>query len=238
MDGDILLYRKEFYVLWNCGKLGNKIEDTVLVCIVTLDEGDTTIIRIFDSEAGEDTRAEDKLLEWLPNDPNVCDSNLINIEILTSHSPRFSFSKSFSEMKLAIEDQQKEVHVDFKIVHMYNVLRGEEEADENKNGIREMAAAHIRLGSVSGQDWQYLRQILRHKKGIDEREKTNRKVRKTLKRILRMEDLQISRHGSICQEGLLVPRHGSVSHDVLMSRTGSMTDATQTEFSDSSFEDY
>ncbi|XP_063441966.1 uncharacterized protein LOC134722286 [Mytilus trossulus] len=179
------LYRREFYVLWCAGINEEPPVEDVMVCSTTVDEGSTTIIRIFHSLQGDALRADEKFLEWITNDPYVSESSTLELEIIANESPPFSFSNAFCDLIASFKEAEKTVEVQLKIVRLKNIEEWEEEYEDNRDGLRYLHSTGIMLSPVSGKDWGYLRQILRENKGNLYQENNYLKVRKRLSKIIK-----------------------------------------------------
>lgn len=185
MEDEHHLYRKEFYVLWCSGIREHPIDETVLVCFATVDEGSTTIIQIFHSTEEDNLRADEKFLEWISNDPYVSESSVLQLELIGNASPSFAFANAFCDLISSFKEAEKTVDVDLKMVRLINIEEDEEDFMENRDGLRYLHNTGIKLSPVSGKDWGYLRQILREKKGNIYQENNSIKIRKRLSTIIK-----------------------------------------------------
>lgn len=186
MADETLLYREEFYVLWYTGIKQDVYRDqSVVVCSVNIDEGNTTLLQIFNAGAKDVQRAEDQLLEWITDDPYIHSSDKIDVEIIMNYSPLYAFSKAFAELKETLVEQGKEVLIEIKMVRMYQVDGADEDAEENREGLKLLKQVGIHMNSVGGKDWQYLREVLREVKGLQEQDQNTRETRRYMKSILK-----------------------------------------------------
>jgi hypothetical protein len=180
-----LLYRKEFYVMWYSGIRQEYQGESVVVCSVNIDDSNTHLIRVFHAYPDQDARAEDMMLEWMEDDPYIQSSSQIEIEIIMNHSPLAAFATACSELKHSFQEQGKSVRVEIKIVKLYNTDPGEDDADENIEGLRELHAMGIYLSPLTGKDWTYLREILRDKAGLKKQERHYQLTLQKLRQILK-----------------------------------------------------
>lgn len=185
MEDEHHLYRKEFYVLWCSGINKHPVDETVFVCLATVDEGSTTIIQIFHSSEEDNLKADEKFLEWISNDPYVSESSVLELELFGNVSPSFAFANAFCDLISSFKETGKKVGVELKMVRLVNIEEDEEDFMDNRDGLRYLHNTGITLSPVSGKDWGYLRQILREKKGNVYQENNSLKVRKRLSRIIK-----------------------------------------------------
>ncbi|KAL3886673.1 hypothetical protein ACJMK2_026653 [Sinanodonta woodiana] len=179
------LYKKEFYILWFTGINEDFPQETVAVCSIDIDDGSTSLIRVFHSEADDVQRAEDKLLEWLSDDPYINSSSKMDIEIFLNHSPTASFSHAFVGLKDVFDDQEKDVTIFIRIVRVSNVDDEDSiESMENREGLCLLNENNITLSPVSGKDWTYLREVLRENRGLRVQNETSVLTRTKLANIL------------------------------------------------------
>lgn len=185
--GEKTMYKDEFYILWNTG-IAERDEDvpmaTVAVCNITVDDGDAILIHVFNSAESEVQKAEDKLLDWISDDPYVNSGAKLDIEIFMNHSPMVTFSSAFAGLLRSLENREKKVRVEIKMVRISSVDEGEPDADDNCYGLQELHSMGVELSPVTGKDWQYLREVLREMGGLRLQEKQSRKTRKKLLDIL------------------------------------------------------
>lgn len=182
------MYKDEFYILWNTG-IAEKDDEvpmaTVAVCNVTVDDGDAILIHVFNSGENEVQKAEDKLLDWISDDPYVNSGAKLDIEIFMNHSPMVTFSTAFAGLLRSLENREKKVRVEIKMVRISNVDGDDPDAEDNCFGLQDLHSMGVELSPVTGKDWQYLREILREMDGLRRQERRCRKTRKKLAEIVR-----------------------------------------------------
>lgn len=211
VGGETTMYKDEFYILWNTG-IAERDEEvpmaTVAVCNITVDDGDAVLIRVFNSSEIEVQKAEDKLLDWISDDPYVNSGAKLDIEIFMNHSPMVTFSTAFAGLLRALENREKKVRVEIKMVRISNVDEGEPDADDNCFGLQELHSMGVELSPVTGKDWQYLREILREMGGLRRQERQCRKTRKRLLDILKLGEPVLD--GQVGQDGPYLGRYPSI----------------------------
>lgn len=180
------MYKDEFYILWNTGIAEDNVPmATVAVCVITVDDGDAILIHVFNSADSEVQKAEDKLLDWISDDPYVNSGAKLDIEIFMNHSPMVTFSTAFAGLLRSLRNREKLVRVEIKIVRVTNVDNDDPDAADNCYGLQELHSIGVELSPVTGKDWQYLREILREMDGLRRQERRCRMTRRTLAEIIR-----------------------------------------------------
>ena len=99
-------------------------------------------------------------------------------------SPLYGFSKAFADFKLHIDDYDIHNSIKFKFVKMLNVKAGEEDSEDNKEGLRLLHQVGMELCPLEDKDWLFLRQTLRDPVGMNEQQTIRRHVTTELQRIL------------------------------------------------------
>ena len=184
--GETTMYKDEFYILWNTGITDEDVPmATAAVCSITIDDGDAILIHVFNSAEDEVEKAEDKLLDWISDDPYVNSGAKLDIEIFMNHSPLATFSAAFAQLLRSFENREKLVRVEIKLVRISNVDSDDPDADENRFGLQELHSMGVELNPVTGKDWQYLREILREMDGLRRQEKQSIITRKKIAEILK-----------------------------------------------------
>ena len=184
--GETTMYKDEFYILWNTGITDEDVPmATAAVCSITIDDGDAILIHVFNSAEDEVEKAEDKLLDWISDDPYVNSGAKLDIEIFMNHSPLGTFSAAFAQLLRSFENREKLVRVEIKLVRISNVDSDDPDADENRFGLQELHSMGVELNPVTGKDWQYLREILREMDGLRRQEKQSIITRKKIAEILK-----------------------------------------------------
>lgn len=180
------MYKDEFYILWNTGIAEDNVPmATVAVCVITVDDGDAILIHVFSSTDSEVQKAEDKLLDWICDDPYVNSGGKLDIEIYMNHSPMVTFSTAFAGLLRSLENREKLVRVEIKVVRISNVDEDDPDADDNCFGLQELHSMGVEISPVTGKDWQYLREILREMDGLRRQERRCRMTRRKLAEILK-----------------------------------------------------
>ena len=99
-------------------------------------------------------------------------------------SPLYGFSKAFADFKLNINDYNIHNSIRFKFVKMLNVKDGEEDSENNKEGLRLLHQVGVELSPLEDKDWLFLRQTLRDPVGMNEQQTIRRHVITDLQSIL------------------------------------------------------
>jgi hypothetical protein len=76
------------------------------------------------------------------------------------------------------------VKASLKFVQLYQTEDGEEDADENREGLRMLQKYGVRLDVMKGRDWQFLLQTLTRKSAKKRQNACNMKTRERLRELL------------------------------------------------------
>ncbi|XP_046353153.2 uncharacterized protein LOC124133011 [Haliotis rufescens] len=174
--------RREFDVFWKTSLADKEVSNTAAVCKITRDKGETILTRIFFETAADGPRAEDRLVEWLPDEPFWQDADEINIKIYLSYSPQGATSEGIVNFLHDLEAQGIEVNMTIRFASLYRVGT-EDEATENKDGLRLLHNNKVKVDVVRECDWVYLMDVLKNRQAQKQHGRRSVIVRQELTKI-------------------------------------------------------
>ncbi|XP_041373114.1 uncharacterized protein LOC121386316 [Gigantopelta aegis] len=175
--------RKEFYVFWNSGLTeGGYVDGSAVVCALIMDKGETTVTRIFSSGADDMVLADEHLIEWLTEHPLVLEAEDIEMRIHLNYSPQYATAQALVNLVTSLQRQCKEIQVTMKFVQLYKT-ENDEDADENRRGLRTLRQSGFKLDVFDEADWFYLAETLADKSSRKTQSKNAVKAKKKLKEI-------------------------------------------------------
>ncbi|KAK3107071.1 hypothetical protein FSP39_006314 [Pinctada imbricata] len=160
-------------------------DETAAVCHASLDDGNVVLTRVFHGCEHDVHRAEDKVLNWLHHENYVKSCKNMFLTIIMDSSPLYTFSRNLMEFKLLLDEQEILNEVDLKFVRLCHMEDLEEDREENKEGMRLLHKAGVKLSSLTEKDWSFLREHLLDPNGLYEQEKNARRVTHELEEILK-----------------------------------------------------
>ncbi|XP_067663830.1 uncharacterized protein [Haliotis asinina] len=174
--------RREFDVFWKTSLAEEEVSNTAAVCKITRDKGETTLTRIFYETAADGPRAEDRLVEWLPDEPFWQDADEINIKIFLSYSPQGATSEGLVNFLHDLEAQGMEVNMTLRFARLFRVGI-EDEAIENRDGLRLLHNSKVKVDVVRECDWLYLMDVLKNREAQKQHDRRSRLVKQELTKI-------------------------------------------------------
>ena len=155
--------RKEFYTFWNSGfRDDDYVEGSAVICVLAMDKGETTVTRIFFSGADDIVPADENLMEWLTEHPLVLEADEIEMKIYFNYSPQFATGQAIINLVKSLQIQGKDIHVNIKFVQLYKT-ENDEDAEENRAGLRKLRQCGFKLDVFREADWFYLAETLADK---------------------------------------------------------------------------
>lgn len=187
-DSDSEILRKEFHAFWNAGLRGRDyLDQSAIVCFLDLDQEEVTLTRIFyrtpDDEGSE--RAEDLMIDWFYEEQLVQRADTIDIRLYMNYSPLRLTVDGLLTVFDNLKETGKEVKVMLKFVELYMAGEGEEDAEENRGGLRALQAYGVEVDIMKGRDWLFLVQTLTQRAGKKRQGESNSATRACLLRILK-----------------------------------------------------
>lgn len=176
--------RKEFYAFWNAGmRAHNFLSESASVCFLTLDE-EMTLTRVFYG-VSENARAEDHMIDWFYEEAIIQNASSVEINLFMNYSPLKLTVDGLITVFRNLKETGKELKIHLKFVELYNTSQGDEDAEENCEGLRLLEQFGVKIDVLKGRDWLFLVQTLTRKGGrrklAEAREVTLKRLREILK---------------------------------------------------------
>ncbi|KAK7105672.1 uncharacterized protein [Littorina saxatilis] len=201
---------KEFQAFWKAGLQGRDyLEESAVVCYLDLDLENTTLTRVFyrSPEQGSE-RAEDDMIDWFYEEQLIQKFDIIDVKLYMNYSPLRLTVDGLQKVANNLKDMGKEVKMTLKFVELYQTGDDEEDAEENREGLRDLEKYGVLVDVVEARDWMVLLQTLTQKAAKKKQAEVNEVSRDHLRHILKD------------------PRHQETSTDsfYMTSEAASMTD--------------
>ncbi|XP_076469859.1 uncharacterized protein LOC143300186 [Babylonia areolata] len=186
-DEDLQLLRKEFHAFWHAGLRGQDyLDQSAIVCYLDLDQEEITLTRIFYCAASDgEERAEDLMIDWFQEDLLIQKAKHIEVNIYMNYSPLKLTVDGLITVFNNLKEMGKKVRVVVKFVELYKTESGEEDAEENREGLRNLEKYAVKVDVVKERDWVYLMQTLTQNSAKKQQVEKNTATRQRLLRVLR-----------------------------------------------------
>lgn len=185
---DLNVLRKEFHTFWEAGLHGRDyINRTAIVCYLDLDEDKVTLTRVFyrgPDVCSSQERAEDLMIDWFTEEQLIQVADTVEINLYMSYSPQRLTVDGLVSVVDNLKAMGKEVKISLKFVELYKCMPGEDESEENREGLRILKNYGIRMDVLKGKDWLFLLQTLTKKSAKKRQNALNNDTRFRLKEVL------------------------------------------------------
>ena len=184
------ILRREFHAFWNAGlRADDYVDETAIVCFLDLDQEEVALTRVFyytaNDEGDNAERAEDFLVDWFDEEPLIQRAEAIDIRLYMNYSPLKLTVDGLIAAFDNLKEMGKDVKVALKFVELYKTGEGEEDAEENGEGLRALRNYGVDLDVMKGRDWLFLMQTLIQKAGKKRQGERNAATRSRLLRLLK-----------------------------------------------------
>ncbi|KAL8570479.1 hypothetical protein ACOMHN_034514 [Nucella lapillus] len=186
-DQDLQLLRKEFHAFWKAGLQGKDyLDQSSIVCYLCLDQEEMSLTRIFYCAADDGSeRAEDLMIDWFQEDLLIQRADSIEVSLYMNYSPLRLTVDGLITVFDNLKEMGKKVRVSLKFVELYKTDPEEEDAEENREGLRALESYGIKLDVVKERDWVYLMQTLTQRSTKKKQVEKNMAARQRLLQVLR-----------------------------------------------------